>query len=72
MRRIVEEHTDPPERLDRAINQRAAMPGFGDVTRRQHACAPGRLDEALRLPRVLLFVEIADEEISALARKGDR
>jgi hypothetical protein len=48
--------------------------GLGDIARDQHASAPRRLDLASGLAGifVLLFVQVADQDVRTLAGVGDR
>src|SRR5690606_24033495 len=49
-----------------------AMCGIRDIARYQDALAPGRFDETLRLLRIFVLVQIADEHVGAFARERER
>ena len=69
---VVDEHVEPAEFLDGAIDQRAAMRRVGHVARHQYGAAAGLLDPARRLACVLILAQIGDQHIGALPRESDR
>src|SRR5438132_2798357 len=46
------------------------MPGIGDVAWRQHALPAGLFDEPLRVPGVVVFIEISDQKVRTLSRES--
>lgn len=72
MRRIVHENVETPELAHGPIDQGATMARLLDVARHQHRLAPGLLDPATGLPRVLFFREIGSEDVRPLARESNR
>jgi hypothetical protein len=72
MRRVVDQHVDPPERLGGLRNDAATMRRVGQVAGDEQGLPPLRLDQCLRLGGIVMFVEIGDEHVRALARKGQR
>ena len=62
----------PAERIDRLVDERAAMRRIGDVAGTSTALRPASSDPARGLPRVVVLVRVGDQHVRALAREGDR
>ena len=71
-RRVVDQHVEPAERLERRLHCCGAEFRIGDVAGQHDAAAPFRLDGTLRLGGVLLLVEMRDRHIGTLAREQHR
>ncbi|PAV74130.1 hypothetical protein WR25_09724 [Diploscapter pachys] len=70
VRGVVDQHVDPAERLHRLGDHGAALIGLRQVARDQYRLPPLRLDQRLGRLGIVMFVEIGDQHVGALARKG--
>src|SRR5690242_16137077 len=69
---IVDQDVDFAKFLERPIDQLAAMRRVLDVAGDEDRAAPGLFDPARRLPRVFVLAEVRNQNVGALASKGDR
>jgi hypothetical protein len=69
---IAGQRVDTAEFFDDPVNHRSAVRRVGEIPGCQHASAPGLLDDPRNLLRVLVFVEVGDEDVRALPGEGDR
>src|SRR6185437_3085600 len=68
---VVDEDIDASEFRNSLVDDRAAMRGRSDIARHQHRFAAGFFHESPRLLRILVFVEIRNQDIRAFAREGN-
>ena len=66
--RVVDEHVDAAERLDRLLHRVLAIKGIGDVARQQDRAPAFPLHRALGFFGVAVLGQIGDGDIRALAR----
>jgi len=71
VRRVVDEHVDAPERLDSLVDDAPAVARIGQVTAYERCQAAFLLDPAGGLGRVLVFLEVGDQDVRAFPGKCD-
>ena len=69
--RVVDEDVDAAEFSDRAVDHRPAMVRVRQVTADQYAFAARLFDITGDIARVLVLVQIGDENVGALTGKRD-
>jgi hypothetical protein len=69
---VVHEDVDPAQLHNGLLDELATMLGRLDVARYENSLPPGLFNPARRLSRVLILVEIGDQDFGALACEGDR
>jgi hypothetical protein len=72
MGRVVDQDIDAPKCLDSLLDDGAAMFRTAQIPRDQNGLAALLFDERLDLARILMLVEIGDQDIGTLARIGNR
>ena len=70
-RRVAHQHIDPAEFSSGTVDYRSAVSRLGQVATYQYTFAASVLNEPGHLGGVLVFVEIGDQHIGALAGIGD-
>ena len=69
--RVAHQHIDTAEFGDSALDYPAAVRRVGQVARHQYTLAAGVFNELRHLGGILVFVEIGDQHVGALAGVGD-
>ena len=72
VRGVVDQDIDAAQFFHTPIDDGAAMLGRADIACDQHRLASGVFDQAPRFLGVLLFLQIGDQHVRALACEGDR
>jgi hypothetical protein len=66
---VIHQHVDAAEFLHRALDDGAAVGRIGQVARHQDRLAAGFLDQALGFLRILVLVQVGDQDVRAFARE---
>jgi hexosaminidase len=69
---VVHEDVQPPELARRLLDDRVAVGRLGQVARDRERLPAGCLDDARRLLRVAILLEVGDRDVGALARATAR
>jgi hypothetical protein len=68
---VVDENVQPGELIDGSLDSGAAVCRVGDFSRNQHVFTRRLLDPVLRLPRILLLVQVRNENVRVLTSVCD-
>ena len=71
MRGVVDQDIDAAQFFHAPIDDGAAMLGRADIACDQYRLASGVFDQAPRFLGVLIFLQISNQHVRALAREGD-
>src|SRR4051812_39288144 len=69
---VVDEDIDLAERFNRFLDDSSAMILVGDVATHQDGAPASRLNPVTGFLRVLVFLQISDQNVCSLSRKRDR
>ena len=70
--RVVHQHVDAPERAHRFVHHPAAVLFLCEIAGDQECAATRRFDHALGLVRVLVLVQVRDDDIGAFTCERER